>query len=68
MTKTAAEPNVQHRQLTGVRLPPELLDRLEDFCSAQKLKPSRTRVIEVAIREFLDREESPSAAANGARL
>jgi hypothetical protein len=58
MTKDS-KPTPQHRQLTGVRLPPDLLDRLEVFCQTQKLKPSRTRVIEISIREFLDREEDP---------
>jgi metal-responsive CopG/Arc/MetJ family transcriptional regulator len=60
MTKDA-KPTPQHRQLTGVRLPPELLDRLEVFCQAQKLKPSRTRVLEISIRKFLEREEDPQA-------
>jgi hypothetical protein len=44
------------RIIGGLRLPPDLFDRLDLYCSSNKLKPSRTRVVEVALREFLDRE------------
>ena len=53
----------ENRIFTGLRLPPKLLARLDDYCLKQKIHPHRTRVIEVAIAEFLEREnpQSPSA-------
>lgn len=61
MTQDANQSRIQLRQLTGVRLPPELLEMLNQYCGSNKLKPSRTRVIEIAIREFLSREGMPEA-------
>lgn len=49
------DPN-QHRVFTGMRIAPDLYERLEKFCEAHKLRPTRTLVMETAIREFLDRE------------
>lgn len=34
----------------------ELLDALGAFCDAQKLKPDRSEVARLALREFLERE------------
>ncbi len=45
------------RVLTGLRLPRKLLERVDAYCFAQPLQPSRTKVIELAILEFLEREE-----------
>ena len=52
-----------HRRMAVVRLPPALLERLDTFCKTQRLKPSRTRVIEAAITEFLEREDQPATAS-----
>jgi metal-responsive CopG/Arc/MetJ family transcriptional regulator len=49
--------SAQQRQLTAIRLPPDLLRRLDEFRSTQPFSPSRTRVIEAAIRGFLDYEQ-----------
>jgi metal-responsive CopG/Arc/MetJ family transcriptional regulator len=46
------------RVMAGVRMPQALLDRIDAYCARQPLQPSRTKVIELAIREFLEREEA----------
>ena len=43
------------RVLTGIRLPRDLLDRMDAYCRIQPLQPSRTKAIELALREFLAR-------------
>ena len=48
--------NQPFRTIGGVRIPSELFARLDEYCAANKMKPSRTRVIEVALFEFLNRE------------
>ena len=57
---TTAKDTADHRQLTAVRLPPPLLQRLESFRSKQPFNPSRTRIIEEALRRFLDAEDNVS--------
>ena len=52
-----------NRRMAVVRLPPELLTQLDVFCKTQRLHPSRTRVIEAAIREFLQREQQAETAS-----
>lgn len=50
------------RKVAMTRLPPPLLERLDRYCATQRLKPSRTRVIEIAIADYLDKEEATAAA------
>lgn len=37
--------------------PPELLARLDAYIARQAVPPPKARVVEIAIREFLDRAE-----------
>ena len=53
----------ENRIFTGLRLPPKLMTRLDDYCQKQRIPPSRTRVMEIALHEFLDRETSPPSAS-----
>jgi predicted DNA-binding protein len=46
---------------TAFRLPPEMLERLDAFCSTQRIKTSRNKVVEAAITEFLDSIEKSNA-------
>ena len=59
MAKKLARPN---KVQTAVRLTEELLSDLDAFCLSQKLPPSRTRVIEAAIRDYIEREKQPAGA------
>ena len=45
------------RKLTALRLPPDILARLDAFIRGQRMPLSRTSVMELAVREFLEREE-----------
>ena len=63
MTKPALPMIDGVRQITAVRLPQTLLQRLESFIAAQPFNPSRTRVIEEALRRFLDEQEQPKPSA-----
>jgi hypothetical protein len=56
MPMPKAKPLHLHRTMTGLRLPPELLTELDTYCRDQKYPPSRTAVLELALREFLARE------------
>ena len=42
-------------------MPAEIVDALDEYCRRDRMQPSRTRVIEVALREFLEREGVPIA-------
>ena len=44
----------------GVRLPTELLDRLDAYCESRPLKPGRTAVVRLALEQYLDREKAAS--------
>lgn len=48
---------VRLKKLTTFALDPDLLDRLEKWRQAQDVPPSKTAVLEVAVREFLERRE-----------
>jgi len=50
-----------NRVLTGIRLPPDLLEGVDNYCRAHEMKPSRTRIIEIAMRQFLEREKAAAA-------
>ena len=43
------------QKATAIRLDPDLTARLKDYCNKQLVPPSHTRVIEVALRQLLDR-------------
>lgn len=45
------------KKVIGLALDPALLDRLEKWRRAQDVPPSKTAVLEAAIREFLERRE-----------
>lgn len=49
-----------NRVLVSVRLTPDLVDQLHSYCRAQTVQPERTRVIETALRTFLEREAQPA--------
>ena len=52
--KPKAQQEIQREQV-GVKLPPELIKRLDSYCASQPAPPTRTAVIEAAIRAFLDK-------------
>ena len=55
-------PNSRRNQkVSAVRLDANLIQRLEDFQARQVVRPSRTRVIEVALARFLDTEDKNAA-------
>lgn len=47
----------QNRIARTYLLDPELLRQLEAWCEAQAAAPSRTAVVEAALREFLHRHK-----------
>jgi predicted transcriptional regulator len=47
------------KQMVSFALDPELIRRLEAWASAQEVPPSKTAIIETAIRTFLDARETP---------
>lgn len=46
------------KKMISFALDPVLLERLDKWLSKQELKPSKTAVLELALREFLDRREA----------
>lgn len=44
----------QHRKMFALRLPPDLIERLDAWCSTQKPRVTKTAVIEMLIADFLD--------------
>jgi metal-responsive CopG/Arc/MetJ family transcriptional regulator len=56
---TTKKPTRPNKVQTAVRLTEQLLSELDEFCLSQKLPPSRTRVIEAAIRDYIEREKPP---------
>jgi len=54
--RTIADTNKTRRALTAMRMAPELLDSLDTYCKTHRLRPSRTKIIETAVREFLEKE------------
>ncbi|MFZ4768419.1 MAG: hypothetical protein ACOYMN_26020 [Roseimicrobium sp.] len=47
----------EHRKMIALRLPPELIERLDTWCADQKPVVTKTATIELAIRQFLDERE-----------
>lgn len=46
-----------YRDIATVRLPRDLIDRMSRHREAQRTPPTRTAVIEAALREYLDRQD-----------
>lgn len=42
----------------SITLTPELFAELEDFCARQAVEPNKSRVVELALKEFLDRQKA----------
>ena len=53
------------KKMVSYALAPELLDRLDAWLASQQPPPSKTAVIETALREFLERRETPPARKGG---
>lgn len=49
-------PNRHIHPRIAIHLEAELLAALNAFCDAQRLKPDRSEVVRLALREFLERE------------
>jgi len=45
------------KKMVSYALAPELLDRLDAWLASQELPPSKTAVVEMALREFLEKRE-----------
>lgn len=45
------------KKMVGLALDPKLLERLDRWRERQDVPPSKTAVLEAAIREFLERRE-----------
>jgi hypothetical protein len=50
------------RQMTGLRLPPALLERLDAWCKAQRPPVTKTGVIEMLLEDFLAGREVAAPA------
>lgn len=48
------------KKMVSFALDPALLARLDGWIERQELSPTKTAVIELALREFLDRREAPA--------
>jgi metal-responsive CopG/Arc/MetJ family transcriptional regulator len=46
----------ENRKITGVRLPPRLLDTLDAWCKSQRPPVTRTAVIEMLVTDFVDEQ------------
>ena len=60
MPRSVAE-GPSKRVLTGIRLPGDLIASIDAYCRSHPFRPSRTRTVERALREFLDREEAQAS-------
>jgi predicted transcriptional regulator len=45
------------KKMISLAIDPELLARLDAWLSRQEIRPSKTAVVETALRRFLDAEE-----------
>ena len=48
---------MEKRRAISIKLPPHLIKALDDFCQRQTFKPTRTEVIEEAIRSVIGIKE-----------
>ena len=53
---------MENRVQIGMKLPPELLRELDQFCEEQIGRPTRTGVVEDAIRMFLTMKRAQPVA------
>jgi hypothetical protein len=51
--------------MTGLRLPPDLLERLDAWCRSQRPPVTKTGVIEMLLRDFLADRELETATQKG---
>jgi len=51
---------MRHKRMVSLALDPDLLERLDKWRQKQDLVPSKTSVLEAALREFLERREKAS--------
>lgn len=49
----------RQKKMMSLALDPDLLARLDDWLAAQEFPPTKTAVIEAAIKAFLDDREKP---------
>jgi len=56
---------MEKRIAIGIRLPPSLVERVDEARRALDFPPDRTEVIERAIVEWLDRNELQSGSRKG---
>ena len=47
----------RNKKMVSYALDPELLKRLEDWLAKQDVPPSKTAVVEAALRAFLDKRD-----------
>lgn len=52
---------MENRKLITVKLPPDLLKEIEAYRNRQPAPPSRTAVIEGAVRQLLQKEKRRSS-------
>lgn len=63
MRKISDTSDKRRRALTAMRMEAELLETLDSYCKTHRLRPSRTAIIEAAVREFLQKEGAISTAS-----
>jgi metal-responsive CopG/Arc/MetJ family transcriptional regulator len=44
---------MENRKAISLKLPPDLLDAVDEYCRRQPAPPTRTSVVEAAVRHFL---------------
>jgi hypothetical protein len=52
------------KQMVTLTLKPELVERLKAWIGQQRLPPAQNAVVELAIEEFLDRNEATPRQSN----
>ena len=52
------QPVKENRRMTGMRLPPDLMDALGGWCKAQRPPVTKTAVIEMVVRDFLEEKKA----------
>ncbi len=53
------------KKMVSFALAPDLLKRLDAWLASQELPPSKTSVVEMALREFLEKRETPPPRKGG---
>lgn len=48
---------VTYRKMFALRLPPDLIDDLDAWCKAQRPTVTKTALVEMVIRDFLDEQK-----------